>query len=186
MADTTSLPWPHIDARLTREIRESGAAGGIIFAWIDEWFKKNWIVIDYEIPLENTRQWHNVMDAEQNYGILGMYAGEAATTPELGGEVGRWHGLAPIATPATLRSPDRPAALRAGSDESYLYLAAEFPGLAGSGFPWGTRRLMLALDTYRADLGQRSLPGRGAARRCRIRVRGDLPGQHGRRAADHA
>ncbi|HSB53561.1 MAG TPA: hypothetical protein VLD58_04365, partial [Gemmatimonadales bacterium] len=31
-----------IDARLTREIRESGAAGGVLFAWLDEWFKKNW------------------------------------------------------------------------------------------------------------------------------------------------
>ena len=69
-----------IDARLTREIRESGAAGSIVFAWLDEWFKKNWVVIDYEIPLDNTRLWHNVMDAEQNYGILGQYAGEAATT----------------------------------------------------------------------------------------------------------
>jgi hypothetical protein len=148
-----------IDARLTREIRESGAAGGIIFAWIDEWFKKNWIVIDYEIPLENTRQWHNVMDAEQNYGILGMYAGDSATTPELGGEPRRWRALAPIATPANPMLPNRPSALRVGSDESYLYLAAEFPALAGMPFPWGERRIMLALDTYRADLGQRTLPG---------------------------
>ena len=56
-------------------------AGAILFAWLDEWFKKNWVVIDYEIPLENTRLWHNVMDAEQNYGIMGQYAGEARRTP---------------------------------------------------------------------------------------------------------
>ncbi|MEO8140799.1 MAG: hypothetical protein ABI742_14180, partial [Gemmatimonadota bacterium] len=48
---------------------------------------------------------------------------------------------------------------RAGSDESYLYLAAEFPALVGKAFPWGERRVVIALDTYRADLGQRSLPG---------------------------
>ncbi len=74
-----------IDARLTREIRESGAAGAIIFAWLDEWFKKNWAVIDYEIPSDHTRLWHNVMDAEQNYGIMGEYAGNSRTTP-----VPRW------------------------------------------------------------------------------------------------
>jgi hypothetical protein len=42
-----------------------------VFAWMDEWFKKSWAVADYEIPPENTRRWHNVMDAEQAYGILG-------------------------------------------------------------------------------------------------------------------
>ncbi len=148
-----------IDARLTREIRESGAAGGIIFAWIDEWFKKNWIVIDYEIPLENTRQWHNVMDAEQNYGILGIYAGDEPTTPRLGGDVRPWRNLAPAAVPANPMTPDRPSALRIGGDESYVYVAAEFPALAGSDFPWSRRRLLLALDTYRADLGQFRMPG---------------------------
>jgi hypothetical protein len=147
-----------IDARLTREIRESGAAGGIIFAWIDEWFKKNWIVIDYEIPLESTRQWHNVMDAEQHYGILGMYAGDRATKPRLGGDVSRWLALPPLAAAA---SPHRegPATLRVGSDESHVYLALELPQRAGSDFPWQERDVAIALDTYRADLGQRTLPG---------------------------
>lgn len=146
-----------IDARLTREIRESGAAGGVIFAWLDEWFKKNWLVIDYEIPLENTRQWHNMMDAEQNYGILGMYAGEAGASPVLGGPPAMWRRLTPVVSRAR-PGPGQPTALRAGQDESYLYLAADFPSLAGQGFPWATQDLLLALDTYRADLGQRVLP----------------------------
>jgi hypothetical protein len=148
-----------IDARLTREIRESGAAGGVIFAWIDEWFKKNWIVIDYEIPLQNTRQWHNVMDAEQNYGILGIYAGDNVTKPRLGGDPGRWRALSPLAED-TSAGPGAPGALRIGSDESYVYLALEVPGAAGREFPWRDREIMIALDTYRADRGQRALPGR--------------------------
>ena len=48
--DMTSGSMAAIDARLTREIREAGAAGSILFAWLDEWFKKNWAVMDYEIP----------------------------------------------------------------------------------------------------------------------------------------
>jgi len=148
-----------INARLTREIRESGAAGGIIFAWIDEWFKKNWIVIDYEIPLENTRLWHNVMDAEQNYGILGMFAGDRMKTPRLGGDLGRWRALYPLAEAAN-PDPGAPRALRIGSDESFVYLALEVPDAAGGDFPWRNRQIVIALDTYRADRGQRALPGR--------------------------
>lgn len=149
-----------IDARLTREIREAGAAGGIIFAWIDEWFKKNWIVIDYEIPLENTRQWHNVMDAEQNYGILGMYAGDGATTPVLGGDIARWRALAPYLADSTATA-GQPGRVGIGADESYLYLSVELAGFAGRPFPGATQgqQVAIALDTYRADLGQVSLPG---------------------------
>jgi hypothetical protein len=99
------------------------------------------------------------MDAEQHYGILGMYAGDSATTPRLGGDARLWRGLAPVGVPANPMPPDGPTALRIGNDESYVYVAAEFPALAGSEFPWRSRWLLLALDSYRADLGQQRLPG---------------------------
>jgi hypothetical protein len=149
-----------IDARLTREIRESGAAGGILFAWLDEWFKKNWLVIDYELPQENTRQWHNVMDPEQNYGVLGMYPGPMDSTPALGGDPARWAALHSLAEAPLAPGPDQPQRLRIGADESYLYLALEIPDFAGRDFPWGQRDILIALDSYRSDQGQRALPGR--------------------------
>lgn len=142
-----------IDARLTREIRESGAAGGILFAWIDEWFKKNWVVVDLEIPQENTRQWHNVMDAEQNYGVLGMYAGRATATPILGGSPELWTNGEVLS-----RNPDAsgaaPGLLTVKSDESYVYLSVSFPGLKGRSFPWDSSNVELAFDTYLERRGQ--------------------------------
>jgi len=107
------------DVRLTREIREAGLAGGILFAWLDEWFKHNWVTIDLEVPAERTRLWHNVMDAEQNYGLLGLYAGDTAR-PEPGSDPARWQALAALAESAGTR-------LRVGSDAAYLYLALETP-----------------------------------------------------------
>lgn len=146
-----------IDVRLTREIRESGAAGSVLFAWLDEWFKKNWIVIDLEIPLEDTRRWHNVMDAEQNYGILGQYAGDSATTPHLGGDPRRWTAFPAVdSTPGA--AAGAPRALRVGSDESYVYVAVELADQAGTPFPWTARGIELGIDTWRGDLGQRVLP----------------------------
>lgn len=142
-----------IDARLTREIRQSGAAGSILFAWIDEWFKKNWVVIDYEIPLDNTRLWHNVMDAEQNYGILGQYAGDGKTTPRLGGDPARWLALQELQkVPGPTGGPRR---LRAGADESFYYLAVELPP---GKFPWDSLGIQIAIDTYLPRVGQHRLP----------------------------
>jgi len=146
-----------IDARLTRDIRASGAAGAILFAWIDEWFKKNWAVIEYEIPLDHTRLWHNVMDAEQNYGIMGMYAGDARATPRLGGSPDRWRALALLQGAPDSSTPG-PRRLRAGSDESFYYLAVELPP---GRFPWDSLGVQLAIDTYMPKVGQHRLPGSG-------------------------
>ena len=140
-----------IDARLTREIRESGAAGAILFAWTDEWFKRNWIVMDFEAPAERTRLWHNMMDAEQNYGILGQYAGRESTRPVLGGDPARWRALGAVES-----GTGALGTLRAESDESYLYLAlGARPGIMG----WDTLGIQLVIDTYLPGQGQSALPG---------------------------
>jgi hypothetical protein len=143
-----------IDARLTRDIQRSGAGGSILFAWMDEWFKKNWAVIDYELPQENTRLWHNTMDAEQSYGILGQYAGTAETTPRLGDNAITWRALTPVQNAVAIGAG--PQQLRAGADESSLYLALE---LARGRFPWDSMGIQLALDTYLPAVGQHRLLG---------------------------
>ncbi len=140
-----------IDARLTREIHEAGAAGGILFAWLDEWFKRNWVVIDFEIPLENTRQWHNVMDAEQNYGLLGEYAGPAGASPLPGEAPARWRSLPRISAGQGTLGP-----LHAGSDESYVYLA-----LATAPLDWGREGIEIGIDTWLPGRGQHRLPASG-------------------------
>lgn len=135
-----------IDARLTREIRDAGAAGGILFSWLDEWFKHTWVTIDLEVPAARTRLWHNVEDAEQHYGLLGEYAGPSPGTPEPGGDPKAWEALPLVGGRDALT-------LRVGADPSYLYLA-----LAG-GPRLDTARYVIGIDTYRRDLGEVRLPG---------------------------
>ena len=136
-----------IDVRLTRDIRDAGLAGGILFAWIDEWFKHNWVVIDLEAPADHTRLWHNAMDAEQNYGLVGEYAG-TPERPEPGGDVARWRALQQLEGNDSL-------ALHVGSDEAYLYLALDARAPLGA----DVVRYLVGLDTYRADRGEFRLPG---------------------------
>jgi hypothetical protein len=134
-----------IDARLTREVRAAGAAGGVLFAWLDEWFKHTWVTIDLEAPAERTRLWHNVEDAEQHYGLLGEYAGPAGVTPEPGGDPADWRALPTLARADSL-------VLRIGADPSYLYVAlAGRPGFDSAGY-------VVGIDTYRRDRGQFRLP----------------------------
>ncbi len=161
-----------IDARLTREIRESGAAGAILFAWLDEWFKKNWAVIEYEIPVDNTRLWHNVMDAEQNYGIMGEYAGDSGTTPRMGGDPARWRRLPTVQTAADT-SAIGPRRLRAGADESFFYLVVE---LRPGAFPWSSQGIQIAIDTYQPRVGQHRLPGSHVRSKIGFEFLVDLPG----------
>lgn len=107
-----------IDARLTREIAESGMAGGAIFAWIDEWFKKNWIVIDFEIPLERKRLWLNRLDAEEHYGMLAEEPGEILPGATLADRAAAWR-----ARPALYQTAQ--GTVRAASDEAYLWVEFE-------------------------------------------------------------
>lgn len=53
--------------RLLSNINEAKLAGGIQFAWIDEWFKSTWITdpLDFGDKI----LWHNVTAAEQNFGL---------------------------------------------------------------------------------------------------------------------
>ncbi len=141
-----------IDARLSREIEESGAAGSVLFAWMDEWFKKNWVVVDYEIPTDHTRLWHNVMDAEQNYGILGQYAGVSGAL-RLGGAPAAWRAL-PTIERGTSSGGRAPLALRGGADESYVYLAVD---LTPGRIPWDSLAIQIAIDTYLPRIGQHLL-----------------------------
>ncbi len=138
-----------IDARLTQEVRAAGAAGGVLFAWLDEWFKHTWVTIDLEVPAERTRLWHNMEDAEQHYGLMGEYAGASAdATPEPGGDPAVWRALPVLERGDSL-------VLRLGADPSYLYVA-----LAGRP-SFDSARYVVGIDTYRRDRGQFRLPGVG-------------------------
>jgi hypothetical protein len=111
----TEAAMADIDARLTREIAAAGMAGGILFAWIDEWFKKNWIVIDFEIPLDRNRLWLNRLDAEQQYGVFAMDPGSGpggSTVPE---RLAAWDAVQPLLE-------DEGRSLKAVADEAYLWL----------------------------------------------------------------
>lgn len=141
-----------IVVRLEQEIREAGAAGAVVFSWMDEWFKPNWLVAEFMRPAERAPKWHNMMSPEQHYGILAIRPG-AAQGPTLGGDATAWRRL-----PVVMRGAGDSTRLRLGADPGFLYLAVEAAGWKGATFDWRTQRIQIALDTHRGDAGEFLLP----------------------------
>jgi len=105
--------------RMTLEIAEAGMAGGAIFAWIDEWFKLNWSVLEFEHPLEHRPRWLNRMNAEQHYGMIAKEPLPPAEGETLAERVEGWRGLEPV-----YRGGDGET-VRAATDEAHLWLLIE-------------------------------------------------------------
>ena len=136
-----------LDQRLTEEIWDAGCAGGILFAWIDEWFKKNWLVIDREIPLERNRLWLNALDAEQNYGMLAMRPG-SQTSKTLTGQAREW------SRPPLSQSDLGDFWL--DSDEGFLYMRLDLK----ESLDWSQDQIFIGVNTIEPDLGEHCLPGK--------------------------
>jgi hypothetical protein len=151
-----------INARLTRDIAASGAAGAGVFALIDEWFKKNWLVIDFEQPAERNRMWLNALDAEQNYGVIAMRAGHKDSAVVIDGKGDDWRGRRPWyrrGNEATSRrASQRIDAFWVHHDEAYVYLRIDLGAI-----DWTSTRVLVGIDTYDASLGDVQLP-RGGTR----------------------
>lgn len=164
-----------INARLTRDIYASGAAGAGLFALIDEWFKKNWIVIEFEEPLDRKRMWLNVLDAEESYGVVAMRAGAKGASPVIDGDTADWRGRPVLYSgqiPPSLPAALRLKALRVTSDEAYVYLRLDVGKI-----DWARARYQIGVDTYRPELGDTRLPNTGSRSPVGLEFIIDLAGQ---------
>jgi hypothetical protein len=147
------------NARMATEIREAGGAGAIVFAWMDEWFKRNWFAMGTELPAERGRMWQNMMSSEEHYGLLALRPGAPGRSPEPGGDARTWRALGVYGTGAIVGRDT--VTLRVGNDEGFVYVAIESPAWRGRRLPWDSVRFQLAIDTHDPSLGQVVLPTSG-------------------------
>jgi hypothetical protein len=59
-----------MDATMLREIHDLGLAGGLLFVWTDEWFKRTWNTVPRQLPAERRAVWHDPLTSEQWFGLL--------------------------------------------------------------------------------------------------------------------
>lgn len=110
-----------IDVSLTKDIYEEGYAGAILFMWQDEWFKKTWNTMRFEIPEDRRSYWLNVLTNEKLFGILSMGAGKEDLIT-IDGNLEDWNSL----TEGEVQVWDNPSPgmkqLRVTHDEAYVYV----------------------------------------------------------------
>jgi hypothetical protein len=131
---------------MLHDLRDEGLAGGIVFMWLDEWFKFTWNTIDYELPHHHRALWRNVFTNEEHFGIIAAEPGPRDLVV-LDGRDGEWANVPSIG--AGTRSV-RDVAATSDAENVYLRLAVS-PQL------WARKRIVIGLDARPG--GNRGLPG---------------------------
>jgi hypothetical protein len=111
-------------ASLFRTIVEEDLAGAIVFAWQDEWFKKTWNTMRYEVPEDRRAYWLNVLSNEQMFGLIGMYPSKEETLI-IDGARDDWERLDESEKTRLIADGDAVKELWVAHDEAYVYLLAE-------------------------------------------------------------
>lgn len=153
-----------INGLLMKAIYEAGLAGGILFSWFNEWFKRSWLFLPYEIPAERNQLWFNIQDAEQNYGLLAVYPGYPKRKVSLSGEKDDWKDALTIYEKKTNSMIYRfndgfdeariLKRLMVQHDEGFLYILLEINGK----IDFNKASYIIGLDTCCPETGEFLLP----------------------------
>lgn len=148
--DLTETEQGQIDAKLYRTIISENYAGGLIFTWQDEWFKRTWNTMDVDDP--NQRPfWDNVQTSEQHFGLMSFDPG-AKQSIAVDGDSTDWQkaGIKPIYQRDGLSSNSGLKGLDqvfVTSDEAYLYLRLDF----SKPINWSKRNALVFIDTIKSQ-----------------------------------
>lgn len=112
MVDETAQGAMLID--MLGSIENAKYAGGIVFTWQDEWFKRTWNNVMFDIA-DRRPYWSNIQTTEQCFGLLAFDPGKESMAAYVDGDVSEWRNTKPTVTTAQGK-------LYIKSDERHLYI----------------------------------------------------------------
>lgn len=118
---------------MMQDIYDTGYAGGLVFTWQDEWFKRTWNT-ESHTNVNRRAYWCDVMTCEQHFGILDFVPGEEQEIVIVDGDAAEW-----TAQDILLETQDMTLSVK--HDCAYLYLMVN-----KTGADYDTQKLLLPFD----------------------------------------
>lgn len=81
-----------MDAEMLQMIVDENYAGGLVFTWQDEWFKRTWNTMDYD-NADRRPYWSNIQTNEQHFGLLSFDPGQYEPTIYIDGSTLDWEKM---------------------------------------------------------------------------------------------
>lgn len=103
------------------DILSVGCAGGCVFSWQDEWFKRTWNTM-YAVDLTRTPYWSDYQTNEQYFGLLSFDPGEKESVCYVDGDVSEWSA-------GDIVAGNEGMTLSMKYDEKFIYFRVNKPGL---------------------------------------------------------
>lgn len=107
---------------LFEDIVEEKMAGGLVFTWQDEWFKRTWNTMDYDNP-DRRPFWNNMQTNEQHFGLLSFEPGREQKVIIDGKEDDWKKATTESSSSSSLKN------FQVTSDEGYLYVKGKSDNL---------------------------------------------------------
>lgn len=117
-----------------RDITAANCAGGCVFTWQDEWFKRTWNTM-HAVNLQRTPYWSDYQTNEQYFGLLSFDPGAEECIAYVDGDLSEWTEEDKLFDTGT-------RALSMKYDEKFIYLLAYEKGFAN-----GQKTLYIPIDT---------------------------------------
>lgn len=103
-----------------KDIMDSGSAGGIVFIWQDEWFKRTWNTMS-GTDLDNTAYWSDYQTNEQYFGLLSFDPGKNKSISYPDGNNSEW-------TEKDVVQNTKNYTISSKYDEKYMYFMINLKG----------------------------------------------------------
>lgn len=117
-----------------KDIMQAGCAGGCVFSWQDEWFKRTWNTM-YAVDLKRTPYWSDYQTNEQYFGLLSFDPGEETSVCYVDGDISEW-------SEEDLAAEQDGISVSVKYDEKFVYFLVHKDGLR-----FGGETLYLPIDT---------------------------------------
>ena len=124
----------YMDEFMLNNIYEEGYAGGLVFTWQDEWFKRTWNTMDFDIP-DRRAYWSNTQTNEQEFGVLAFEPGEKESICYVDGNINDWRKDKPIVSTDNSK-------LYIKSDEQYVYFLMNIKN-----YKYNSNKIIIPIDS---------------------------------------